>query len=101
MFDLSGLTTEPALSEEFSPSFKTALFDRRVHMPVVSKNTNELKTGAPGRFVRPPADAGVEFVCVFGHDALGSLLSDGFSFLGHTQCSSVFALSGLFEQGKR
>ena len=34
MFDLSGLTTEPAPSEEFSPSFKTALFDRRVHMPL-------------------------------------------------------------------
>ena len=35
------------------------------------------------------------------HEPLGSLLSGDFSFLGHTQCSSVFALSGLFKQGKR
>lgn len=34
MFDMSGLTTEPAPGEEFSPPFKMALFDRRVRMPL-------------------------------------------------------------------
>ena len=34
MFDLSGLTTEPAPSEKFSPSSKMAFFDIRVRMPL-------------------------------------------------------------------